>query len=229
MLLETFIKAKRKEIVTENDIGYKLDELEIVYQILEPCYDMNVALQFSDATIGDVLSFLLLTIYGALKKFMIEDINFSNPRDSLVENIKKKFKYELSTSIYYSAAILNISSLKNWYQRSFSKVFIKKAFETLEETAQLFKDIDQEKLKLIQSERNNKKQKSQTQPTFQTATDLKYKKLSKSVSQENIVINQVLDNEIKLKVEIKKFIAYLNEVDLENTQHAHFGPFTKMI
>ena len=64
-------------------------------------------------------------------------------RDFLLEAIKKKFKYELTSNVYLAAAVLNVEYMSKWVPRSFAKDFLRRGLEVLADVAlQILKKSD---------------------------------------------------------------------------------------
>jgi hypothetical protein len=98
---------------------------------LQTLYQFYVFIQRSDSTIADALPILLLTIYGFLERLNLkEEIAAKSFVYSLIFHLKRKFNQELNCVVYYSAAILNVSKLSGWINRSFSVEYVKKALKT---------------------------------------------------------------------------------------------------
>ena len=94
-------------------------------QILLPVHKFSFNVKRSDCTIGDVLPLLWLLIHGSLERMQLSN----EPkvfRDFLLEAIKKKFKYELTSNVYLAAAVLNVEYMSKWVPRSFAKDFKKR-------------------------------------------------------------------------------------------------------
>ena len=113
------------------EFPFNVKIMEIFYQILLPLYNFSIFLQRQDSVIAEIVPSLVLTIYAEFKKMQIEDENAKLFLESLVKHILKKFKYELNSPIYHSAAILNVSRLNGWMFRSFSSSLSLKKHLTL--------------------------------------------------------------------------------------------------
>ena len=51
----------------------------------------------------------------------------------LIHFVKIKFYYELTSSVYQVAAILRVSTLKNWIARSYATGYLKKCLEAIKD------------------------------------------------------------------------------------------------
>lgn len=131
LMMVSFLKAYERGCFNDS-LPFPVDQalLETYVQILMPIHKFSLNVQRSDCSIGQVLPLLWLLIHGSLQRMVLSN----EPkvfRDFLLEAIRNKFKYELTSNVYLAAAVLNVEYMSAWVPRSFTKEFLKKGIEAL--------------------------------------------------------------------------------------------------
>ncbi len=60
----------------------------------------------------------------------------------MIKSIEHKFEYELNSDVYAVAALMDTRRIKNWYQRSFSRVYVTKGLAKMVEVAMKFEKTE---------------------------------------------------------------------------------------
>ena len=220
LMLESILKAhKRGAFNSCSDFPYSLRTLEIYYQILQPLYQFNVFIQRSDSTIADVIPMLLLTIHSFLERL---DLEMEDDAKKFVENLifhlKRKFQPELNSGVYYSAAILNVSKLSAWINRTFSSEYVKKSFKTLPNTVAMFMKREQNTTKDADKSRENL---ISSQNVISNKGSI-YKAYMKSASVENLTITDGLDLNVDVTAEVELYFQTIKNLNLETISTKQF-------
>ena len=214
LMMLSFLKAFSRKCFTDAiQFPVNHSDLEIYVQILLPIHKFSLAVQCSSCSIGRVLPMLWLLIHGTLERFQLSN----EPkvfRDLLLQAIKKKFDYELKSSVYLAAAVLNVDFLSMWAFRSFSKELLKRALEILPEVGLLI--LKQQVNEANARETNAEESESETESLFGFKIQ---NKLSKSCTLSNIN-DEVTASSVYLQLEDEKnkYINLLRETEYNKKQ-----------
>jgi hypothetical protein len=132
LMLLSFYKSYNRGVFNQNYVCCQTkEEIESYLQILLPVYMLTNKLQKEKANISHVVPSILIVVYGYIDRMILENKEHESFKNFLVTYLLEKFQYELNSSIYLAAAILNISALKDWSHRSFSKIYFEKGISAL--------------------------------------------------------------------------------------------------
>ena len=157
----------------------------------------------------------ILTLWDIDKTFdeFPEGIVFDNPISILNSNKNQGSdigdsgddnQLKLNSIVYYSAAILNVSKLSAWINRTLSSEYVKKSFKTLLDA--LFMKREQNTTKDAEKRREN----------------LIYAAYMKSASVENLTITDGLDLNVDVTAEVELYFQTTKNLNLETISTKQF-------
>ncbi|CAF1029887.1 unnamed protein product, partial [Brachionus calyciflorus] len=130
LMLESFHNALKKNAFPPDEpCPALLIEIELYMQILLPAFQFNLIMQKSKSTIADVLPTLQIMI-SKWNRMKVSG-NYRKLCDSLISSFKYKFDYELNSSIYAVASLINVSKLKLWISRPDCKLIRRRAIDDI--------------------------------------------------------------------------------------------------
>ena len=83
-------------------------------KILSPLYIFTNDMQSDDANISYVVPSILTLIHANLDRMVLPIAEQDEFRNNLIQYIKHKFNFELTSKVYLVAAVLNVGTLKKW-------------------------------------------------------------------------------------------------------------------
>jgi hypothetical protein len=141
MMLISYLKSYKKGLFNhENKCAVKEEEIEKYIQILLPMYIFTNDAQSNKASIACIIPSILSIINANLDRMVLSDENQNLFRNNLIFFLKQKFEFELTSKIYLVAALLNVETLKEWKDRSYSKAYFARGLECLLEVVKIFED-----------------------------------------------------------------------------------------
>lgn len=117
MFLSFWTSYKRRVFSATYACAYSCREIEKYLQILAPLFILSKNFQRPDSSICTVVPSLLMAMHSSLLRMVLPDANQNRFRLALVKYLQVKFEPELTSSIYLSAALLNVGHLKFWWHR----------------------------------------------------------------------------------------------------------------
>lgn len=117
MMLESFQKAYlRKAFADDNPCPVKLETIELYMQILLPAFKFNLVMQKTSCSIADVVPNLLIMI-SKWNRMELTGV-YKNLCNLLIAAFKHKFAYEMNSTVYSVASLINVSKLSAWLSRN---------------------------------------------------------------------------------------------------------------
>jgi hypothetical protein len=113
-MLESFYRAHKADAFDEGG-PVKFVKIQKCLLIFLPAYQFNLIMQKDKSSIADVLPSLEIMLSKWVRMELYGEYNVL--RNHLIAAFKHKFSYEIKSSIYSVAALLNISKLNIWYDR----------------------------------------------------------------------------------------------------------------
>ena len=218
MMLISYLKSYKRGIFhNEYKCVATEEEIEKYVQILLPMYMFTNDAQSNKASIACIVPSILSLIYSNLDRMILEDENQNLFRDNLIFFLKMKFEFELTSKIYLVAALLNVETLHEWKDRSYSKAYYTKGLDLIFDVVKMF-EIEKDQISQDSSVRNT----GETSTRDENLINNRYRndglqqlsRLMKSNSSQNI---ENL-NEVKIQEEINSFIALISEIEIESTK-----------
>ena len=137
LMLESFYRAHQASAFLEdNPCPVTYERIQKYLLILLPAYQFNLIMQKDKSSIADVLPSLEIMLSKWARMELYGEYNVL--RNHLIAAFKHKFSYEINSSIYSVAAILNISKLNIWYNRKDCLYIRKSAHSNLLKVRELF-------------------------------------------------------------------------------------------
>jgi len=143
LLMFSFYKAYVKGIFNED---YKCpvtrSQLEFYLTMLYPLYKFTLFHQRNSANIASTIP----TVQALIQKYEKMSVEPKKKQfcNSIIQNIKKKFEFELDSNVYAVATLLDVGRIKYWNGKSFANDLKVKALNSIPQIGDEFLNIRKE-------------------------------------------------------------------------------------
>jgi hypothetical protein len=141
LMLESFKKCFDKNIFTsDHKPPASKETIEKYLQVLLHAYKFSMILQSNKSSVGEVVPSLLILLNTWKRMNLIGQAK--DLRDNLVCAFEFKFEYELNSSIYLAASIMEVGKLRIWFKKSFAQEHIQSIRNSIKNVTLQFVKFD---------------------------------------------------------------------------------------